>query len=59
MKEKSDHWLKEELERAKVILEEAKNNYLENREDYSAKLLLLSTENYLMDLLKEHDRRNM
>ena len=47
--------LKEELEKARVILAEAQENFTRNPEDYSAQLLLLSTENYISDLLRELD----
>lgn len=47
--------VKEEIEKTKVILEESRENYQNNPDDYSAQLLLLTTENYLTDLLKELD----
>ena len=59
MKEKSEEWLRKEIEKTNVLLEEARENYEEKPGDYSAKLLLLSTENYLIDLLKELDIRNV
>ncbi|MDJ0621657.1 MAG: hypothetical protein QNJ17_01760 [Desulfocapsaceae bacterium] len=45
--------LKEQIEKTKVILAESQENYQKNPDSYSAQLLLLSTENYLGDLLKE------
>lgn len=45
--------LQEQIVKTKVILAESQENYQKNPESYSAQLLLLSTENYLGDLLKE------
>lgn len=45
--------LLEQIEKTKVILAESKENYEKNPESYSARLLLMSTEGYLTDLLKE------
>ena len=47
--------LEKEIEKTRVILLESQENYNKNPGDYSAQLLLLSTENYLADLLKELD----
>lgn len=47
--------LKKEIEKTKVILAESRDNYEKNPDDYSAQLLLLSTENHLADLLKQLD----
>ncbi|BHH85914.1 hypothetical protein [Desulforhopalus sp. 52FAK] len=47
--------LKEQIEKTKTILVESRENYEKNPESYSAQLLLMSTENYLADLLKELD----
>ena len=47
--------LKKKIEKTKSILAESQENYRENPDQYSAKLLLLSTENYLADLLKQLD----
>ena len=47
--------IKEEIEKTKVVLSESQENYNKNPDDYSAQLLLMSTENYLADLLKELD----
>jgi hypothetical protein len=43
----------EQIEKTKIILVESKENLEKNPEEYSAQLLVLSTENYLVDLLKE------
>jgi hypothetical protein len=47
--------LREQIEKTKGILEESQENLAKNPESYSAQLLLMSTENYLTDLLKELD----
>ena len=47
--------LLEQIEKTKVILAESQENYENNPDSYSAKLLLMSTEAYLSDLLKEID----
>jgi hypothetical protein len=47
--------LKEQIEKTGVILAEARENYERNPDQYSARLLLMSTENYLADLLKRLD----
>ncbi len=47
--------LKREIAKTEVILLESQENYKNNRDDYSAKLLLMTTENYLADLLKQLD----
>ncbi len=47
--------LKEQIEKTMTILAESRENYEKNPEQYSAQLLLLSTENHLADLLKELD----
>ncbi len=44
-----------QIEKTKVILAESQQNYEKNPESYSARLLLMSTEGYLTDLLKELD----
>lgn len=51
--------LKEQIEKTKVILSESQENYKKNPDDYSAQLLLLTTENYLSDLLKQLDIAQM
>lgn len=47
--------LKEQIDKTRIILEESRQNYEKNPDDYSAQLLLLSTENYLSDLLQQLD----
>jgi hypothetical protein len=47
--------LKEQIEKTEVILAESRENYEKNPGEYSARLLLMSTENYLTDLLKQLD----
>ena len=47
--------IKEQIEKTKGILAESQENYSKNPDSYSAQLLLMSTENYLADLLKELD----
>jgi hypothetical protein len=47
--------LKEQIEKTEVILAESRENFEKNPDSYSARLLLMSTENYLADLLKELD----
>jgi len=48
--------LKELIKKTEIILNESRENYKKNPDQYSAKLLLLSTENYLADLLKRLDK---
>ncbi len=45
--------LKEQIEKTNVILSESQKYFEENPNDYSARLLLMSTENHLTDLLKQ------
>lgn len=47
--------LHEEIEKTKVILAESRENYEKNPGEYSARLLLMSTENHLADLLRKLD----
>ncbi|MGL1930416.1 MAG: hypothetical protein OCC45_01505 [Desulfotalea sp.] len=47
--------LKEDIEKIHVVVLESKENYDKNPDDFSAQLLLLSTENHLADLLKKLD----
>ncbi len=47
--------IKEEIRRTETILAESRDNYEKNPDQYSAQLLLLSTENYLADLLRKLD----
>lgn len=51
--------LKEQIDKTQKILEESRLNYEKNPDDYSAQLLLLSTENYLSDLHKQLDVMQM
>jgi hypothetical protein len=48
--------LQEKIEKAKVVLAESQEIFEKNPESYSARLLLLSTEIYLADLLKQLDK---
>ena len=50
--------LLEQIEKTKVILAESQENYKNNPDSYSARLLLMSTEAYLADLLRELDLIN-
>jgi hypothetical protein len=47
--------LRSQIEKAEVILAESRGNFDKNPEDYSARLLLVSIENHLSDLLKQLD----
>lgn len=47
--------LRKEIEKAESVLAESQENYKNNPENYSARLLLMSTENYLSDLIRELD----
>lgn len=47
--------LKLEIKKTESILAESQKYYKDNPDDYSAKLLLLSTENYLSDLIRKLD----
>ncbi len=47
--------LKEQIEKTEAILAESRENYRKNPGAYSARLLLMSTENYLADLLQQLD----
>lgn len=47
--------LKEQIKESEKILSESLENLEKNPDDYSAKLLVLSTENYLADLLRKLD----
>lgn len=48
--------LREQIEKTKIVLAESEENLKKNPNDYSAKLLLMSTENYLVDLLTKIER---
>lgn len=45
----------EEIKKTEQILLESKENYNKKPDDYSAKLLLMSVENHLADLLRRLD----
>jgi len=45
----------EEIEKTEQILKESRENYDKNPENYSARLLLMSVENHLADLLRRRD----
>lgn len=47
--------LEEEIKKTEKILAEARENLEKNPDEYSAKLLYMSTENYLSDLLRKLD----
>lgn len=47
------HSLKEQIIKTEIILAESQENLLNNQGSYSARLLLLSTENHLEDLLRQ------
>jgi len=47
--------IKDEIEKAEKVLAESIQYLNENPDDYSAKLIVMSTENYLNDLLKKLD----
>lgn len=50
--------LKEQIAQTEKILVESRDNYKNNPGEYSAQLLLLTTENHLSDLLKKLDALN-
>ena len=45
--------LKEQIEKTETILAESRENYAKNPDQYSAKLLVMSLENHLADLLRQ------
>ncbi len=47
--------LKEQIAKTEVILAESRENFEKKPDEYSAQLLLMSTENHLADLLKQLD----
>lgn len=47
--------LRQQIEKTKIVLAESQENFEKNPNSYSARLLLMSTENYLHDLLKQVD----
>ena len=48
--------LREHIEKTKIVLAESEENFKKNPNDYSAKLLLMSTGNYLVDLIAKFER---
>ncbi|THB72152.1 MAG: hypothetical protein D6B25_17350 [Desulfobulbaceae bacterium] len=52
---KSIDTLRKEIAKTEEVLRESIENLKINPDDYSAKLLVLSSENYLGDLLRELD----
>ena len=51
--------LNKRIEETMVVLRESQENFAQNPENYSARLLLMTTENYLADLFKELDRATL
>ena len=47
--------LKEQIKKTEIVLVESRENLANNPDNYSARLLLMSIENYLVDLLKQFD----
>lgn len=47
--------LKEQIEKTQVVLAESQEYFEKNPKSYSARLLLMSTENHLADLLMQLD----
>ena len=47
--------IKEQIEKTETILAESRENFEKNPGEYSAQLLLMSTENHIADLLKQLD----
>lgn len=47
--------LQNEIAKAETILHESRENLRQNPDSYSAKLLLISMENHLTDLLRQLD----
>ena len=48
--------LREQIEKTKIVLAESEENFKKNPNNYSAKLLLMSTENYLVDLIAKFEK---
>jgi len=48
--------LKDQIEKAEKVLAEAKQNYAAHPGEYSARLLLMSIENHLGDLLRQLEK---
>ena len=48
--------IREQINKTEIILAESRENLLNNQGSYSARLLLISTENHLEDLIRQlHD----
>ena len=45
--------LREEIQKTEVVLAESRENFENNPDSYSARLLLMSIDNHLTDLLKQ------
>ena len=50
--------LKQQIEKAEIVLAESRENFEKHPDEYSARLLLMSMENHLSDLLKQLDAEN-
>jgi hypothetical protein len=48
--------LREQIQKTEVVLAESRENFEKNPNSYSARLLLMSTENYLADLLAKLEK---
>ena len=48
--------LREQIEKTKIVLADSRENFEKNPDSYSARLLLMSTENYLADLLAKLEK---
>jgi len=47
--------IQEQISKAEVILQESRENFAKDPENYSARLLLMSVENHIADLLQQLD----
>ncbi len=47
--------LEEKIRKTEIVLAESRENFEKNSDSYSARLLLMSIENHLADLLKQLD----
>jgi len=45
--------LREQIQKTEVVLAESRKNFESNPDSYSARLLLMSIDNHLADLLKQ------
>jgi len=48
--------LREQIQKTEVVLAESRENFENNPDSYSARLLLMSIDNHLADLLKQLER---